>query len=156
MTRLVEYIVKNLERSYIFEMAYERREYMNKLFELRLQLVENWALIRYCSLYDNENLNKNHWKKELFAHISNLNKMKLKVDKTRATEQELVDKAEFNNVENIIKIIEFKFEIEDLANDETIRTIAEDFTEYGLNELITIISNNNLTATELKYYLDTI
>lgn len=52
MTRLVEYIVKNLERSYIFEMAYERREYMNKLFELRLQLVENWALIRYCSLYD--------------------------------------------------------------------------------------------------------
>jgi ethanolamine utilization protein EutP (predicted NTPase) len=156
MTRLVEYIVKNLERSYIFEMAYERREYMNKLFELRLQLVENWALIRYCSLYDNENLNKNHWKKELFAHISNLNKMKLKVDKTRATEQELIDKAEFNNVENIIKIIEFKFEIEDLTNDETIRTIAEDFTEYGLNELITIISNNNLTATELKDYLDTI
>ena len=85
MTRVVEYIVKNLERSYIFEMAYERREYMNKLFELRLQLVENWALIRYCSLYDNENLNKNHLKKELFAHISNLNKMKLKVDKTRAT-----------------------------------------------------------------------
>lgn len=156
MTRLIEYIVKNLERSYIFEMAYERREYMNKLFELRLQLVENWALIRYCSLYDNENLNKNHWKKELFAHISNLNKMKLKVDKTRATEQELIDKAEFNNVENIIKIIEFKFEIEDLANDETIRTIAEDFVEYGLNELMTIISNNNLTATELKDYLDTI
>lgn len=156
MTRLVEYIVKNLERSYIFEMAYERREYMNKLFELRLQLVENWALIRYCSLYDNENLNKNHWKKELFAHISNLNKMKLKVDKTRATEQELINKAEFNNVENIIKIIEFKFEIEDLTNDEIIRTIAEDFTEYGLNELITIISNNNLTATELKDYLDTI
>lgn len=162
MKKLTEYIVEKLSETSLFEMAYQRKEYMNKLFDLRLQLVENWALLRYCTLQcTDEQFNnlpdvsqtRNHWEKELKAHINNLNMMNLNVDKTRATYQELIEKAELNNTEKIISIIEFKFDVEGILNEDIIKIIAEDFVEYGLEELIEIICKKKLTVQELNEYV---
>ena len=168
MIKLVEYIAEKLTSTRIFEMTFQRRVYMKTLFDLRLQLVENWALIRYCTLQkSNEEYNnlidvsqtRNHWEKELRAHIYNLYKMKLDVDKTRATEQELIEYSEFKNIDNIKEIIEFKFDVEGIFNNgdkDIIDEIAKDFVEYGLDELIEIICKKKLSVNEIKEYLSNI
>ena len=168
MIKLVECIVEKLSKTRLFEMAFQRRVYMKTLFDLRLQLVENWALIRYYTLQkSNEEYHnlidvsqtRNHWEKELRAHISNLYKMKLDVDKTRATEQELIEYSEFKNIDNIKEIIEFKFDVEGILNDaakDIIDEIAKDFVEYGLDELIDIICKKKLSVNDIKEYLSDI
>ena len=168
MIKLVEYIAEKLTSTRIFEIAFQRRVYMKTLFDLRLQLVENWALIRYCTLQkSNEEYNnlidvsqtRNHWEKELRAHISNLYSMKLDADKTQATEQELIEYSEFKNIDNIKEIIEFKFDVEGILNDDDkdiIDEIAKDFVEYGLDELIEIICKKKLSVNEIKEYLSDI
>ena len=168
MIKLIEYIAEKLTNTRIFEIAFQRRVYMKTLFDLRLQLVENWALIRYCTLQkSNEEYHnfidvsqtRNHWEKELRAHIYNLYNMKLDVDKTRATEQELIEYSEFKNIDNIKEIIEFKFDVEGILNDDDkdiIDEIAKDFVEYGLDELIEIICKKKLSVNEIKEYLSNI
>ena len=168
MIKLVECIIEKLSNTRLFEMAFQQRVYMKTLFNLRLQLVENWAMIRYCTLQkSNEEYNnlidvsqtRNHWEKELRAHISNLYSMKLDVDKTRATEQELIEYSEFKNIDNIKEIIEFKFDVEGILNDDDkdiIDEIAKDFVEYGLDELIEIICKKKLSVNEIKEYLSCI
>ena len=82
--------------------------------------------------------------------------MKLDVDKTRATEQELIEYSEFKNIDNIKEIIEFKFDVEGILNDDDkdiIDEIAKDFVEYGLDELIEIICKKKLSVNEIKEYL---
>ena len=168
MIKLVECIVEKLSKTRLFEMAFQRRVYMKTLFDLRLQLVENWALIRYYTLQkSNEEYHnlidvsqtRNHWEKELRAHISNLYKMKLDVNKTRATEQEFIEYSEFKNIDNIKEIIEFKFDVEGILNDaakDIIDEIAKDFVEYGLDELIDIICKKKLSVNDIKEYLSDI
>ena len=85
--------------------------------------------------------------------------MKLDVDKTRATEQELIEYSEFKNIDNIKEIIEFKFDVEGILNDDDkdiIDEIAKDFVEYGLDELIEIICKKKLSVNEIKEYLSNI
>ena len=85
--------------------------------------------------------------------------MKLDVDKTRATEQELIEYSEFKNIDNIKEIIEFKFDVEGILNDDDkdiIDEIAKDFVEYGLDELIEIICKKKLSVNEIKEYLSCI
>lgn len=168
MIKLVECIVEKLSKTRLFEMAFQRRVYMKTLFDLRLQLVENWALIRYCTLQEsNEEYHnlidvsqtRNNWEKELRAHISNLYNMKLDVDKTQSTEQELIEYSEFKNIDNIKEIIEFKFDVEGILNDaakDIIDEIAKYFVEYGLDELIEIICKKKLSVNEIKEYLSDI
>ena len=82
--------------------------------------------------------------------------MKLDVDKTRATEQELIEYSEFKNIDNIKEIIEFKFDVEGILNDDDkdiIDEIAKDFVEYGRDELIEIICKKKLSVNEIKEYL---
>ena len=85
--------------------------------------------------------------------------MKLDADKTRATERELIEYSEFKNIDNIKEIIEFKFDVEGILNDDDkdiIDEIAKDFVEYGLDELIEIICKKKLSVNEIKEYLSDI
>ena len=85
--------------------------------------------------------------------------MKLDVNKTRATCQELIEYSEFKIIDNIKEIIEFKFDVEGILNDDTkdiIDEIAKDFVEYGLDELIEIICKKKLSVNEIKEYLSNI
>ena len=43
-----------------------------------MKIIENWCLVKYCSLYDTNNINKNHWVNELTAHMYNILKRQLK------------------------------------------------------------------------------
>lgn len=60
MNKLVEYLIKQLSKTKIFEMTYSREQYIDNIDDIADQIVENWCLIRYCTLYDKDNKNKVH------------------------------------------------------------------------------------------------
>ena len=57
MKSIKEYILNVIQESYIFEMAYDRKEIKKRVEALTNQIIENWCLIKYCSLYDKNNTN---------------------------------------------------------------------------------------------------
>ena len=73
-----EYILEKLQNTLVFEMAYSRQELKTIFDGILDQIIENWCLVKYCSLYDPSNINKNHWVNELTAHMYNILKRQLK------------------------------------------------------------------------------
>ena len=72
MRDLKNYIFETISNTWLFEMAYNRQEYLYRIMGLNKQIVENWCLVKYCNLYDEENKNRLHWSSELIAHLENL------------------------------------------------------------------------------------
>ena len=138
-----EFIVEKLQKTNIFEMAYSRQKYMDILDGLKRQILENWILIRFCTL-SGRTENKEHWKDELDAHIINLYDMTLKVNnKKNASKEVLIDMAEYDNEDRIIKTIYGKCKKEQIdIKDENIIQACKDWVKYGIHEIIDIISMN--------------
>ena len=78
MLNIKEYILEKFQNTLIFEMAYSRKELKNSFDSILDQIIEKWCLVKYCSLYDEQNLNKTHWANELTAHMYNILKRQLK------------------------------------------------------------------------------
>ena len=114
MKNLVDFVLSNISNTKIFEMAYNRSKYIDKVLGLNKQIVENWCLIKYCNLYDVENYNRLHWCRELITHLSNLNMDVLKNgNKLRAT-KEAFEIDELYDENQICIICERKWDIENL------------------------------------------
>lgn len=137
---LQNFLVEQLEKTHLYEMAYNRSRYIDEVDNLLKQLIENWCLIRYCTISGEKQELKNHWKQELKAHIDNLAKMSVKVDKTKTTRFALIDQPESKNVDWIIQVISMKFDEENIdVNLSDVEEAATDLVEYGLDELVEII-----------------
>lgn len=157
MNILKNWLIESLCKTQIFEMAYSRSKYQDTIIDLTSQLVENWCLIRHCTLYDKHNINKNHWKYELRAYILKLNGMLVKVDKKRATEEVLIKWEELNVYTNVLRKISYKCHKEKLdIESENIKNVTLDFVEYGIFEVIDLICTKNLTLQSINEYLDNI
>ena len=78
IVNIKEYILEKLQNTPVFEMAYSRKELKTSFDGILDQIIENWCLVKYCSLYDEQNINKNHWANELTAHMYNILKRQLK------------------------------------------------------------------------------
>ena len=78
IVNIKEYILEKLQNTLVFEMTYSRKELKNSFDGILDQIIENWCLVKYCSLYDEQNINKNHWANELTAHMYNILKRQLK------------------------------------------------------------------------------
>ena len=127
MKRLVNYILEKVSNTKLFEMALDRSNYCDKLFFSRIQIVQNWCLIKYCNMFDEENYNRLHWSKELEAQLVSLQKIKLKSgDKLRATYIELIDKAELDDEDMVESICKDKWKRENLPT-ESLKIISKEF-----------------------------
>lgn len=152
MKSIKEYILDVIQESYIFEMAYDRKELKKRVEALTNQIIENWCLIKYCTLYDNENRNKNHWKQELRAHLYNIYEMKIKggnaTAKYNLISEIIFDKREITTTNKISLIIRNKFRIENIP-------IKFDICSYcieDLQEIITLVSNKENEENSDKIY----
>lgn len=56
MMDLKNYILEAISNTYLFEMAYSREKYIDRLMGLDMQILENWCLIKYCNMFDKEKL----------------------------------------------------------------------------------------------------
>ena len=152
MKSIKEYILNVIQESYIFEMAYDRKEIKKRVEGLINQIIENWCLVKYCSLYDNNNINKHHWKQELKAHLYNIYEMKLKggnaKTKYNLISEIIYDKKEITTSSKISSIIRIKFRTENINIYKDICDLCID----NLNYIIELISNNENDNNTDKIY----
>lgn len=139
MNRIIEDIVKAFSKSALFEMALDRANFVKLTSNLAPQIVENWCMIHYCTLFDPNNLNKNHWKQELDAYCYRLYNTKTKNNKQRILEQVFIQDNELNNKDVVYKWMQRKFRIEQINDIDHQNQICEDFIKY-IEHLIYLIS----------------
>lgn len=152
MNALKEFLLESIQKTYIFEMAVSRKELKDKVDNLIYQIIEDWCLVKYCTLYDNININKNHWQKELRAHILNIYNRQLKGGdnsaKFKLIEDVIIDKLEITTANKINRIIKAKFRDENL-------NITSELCNCCIEELYTIMqlmSNKDNTENFEKIF----
>lgn len=152
MKSIKEYILDAIQESYIFEMAYNRKEIKNLVDGLINQIIENWCLVKYCTLYDNENRNKYHWKQELKTHLYNIYEMKIKggnaKTKYNLISEIIYDKKEITTSSKIASIIRIKFRKENIIIDNDICNSCIENLKY----VIELISNDENDDNTDKIY----
>lgn len=129
----------HLIRKRMFEMVLEKSKYQDRVFHLMPQIVQNWCLCEYCKRYDPKNRNYRGWRKELIAHIGNLNAIPVKGNKYSWTYDEIIKENEFNNIIVIKSVCEYKLDSEEEIN----------FTSDIRNELYKSFSDNVEYIVEL-------
>lgn len=136
-------------KSLIFEMAIPLKDYKNRVDGLRFQLVENWCLCKYCSLFDQDNPNFNHWKVELRAAIKNLKMVDIKndIDKHKTITKMLIDDYDYSDYHMILRIIDDKFDDEHINDWFKKERVSIEFSK-NVNELIDVISNNDFKIND--------
>lgn len=152
MKSIKEYMLNVIQESYIFEMAYNRKEIKKRVEALTNQIIENWCLIKYCSLYDKTNTNKYHWKQELKAHLYNIYEIKIKGGNAKTKynfiSEIIYDKKEITTSSKISSIIRIKFRNENIIIHNDICDLCID----NLNYIIELISNNENDDNTDKIY----
>lgn len=152
MKYLKDFILEAVSNTWLFEMAYSRQNYLHQIMGLNKQIVENWCLIKYCNLYDEENYNRLHWSKELIAHMENLCNCQLKkgLDKLKTTEYGFIYQAELDDEDVVYKMLYRKWKDEDLP-EYARKIVAKKFTEE-LSKLCTLIANGSVEDIENYVY----
>ena len=137
----------------LLEMAIPLKNYKERVDGIRLQLVENWCLCKYCQIYDTQNKNYNHWIIELRAHMDNIKSLNIKQgDKLKTLKKMFIDDYDFDDNNTIYRIIIGKFQRENITNINVISSICNEFTN-SVNIFIdalgidSIITDNYLNDT---------
>ena len=148
LTTIKEYILEKLQNTLVFEMTYSRKELKNSFDSILDQIIENWCLVKYCSLYDTNNINKNHWVNELTALMYNILKRQLKNGGEDAKLQLLksvaYDQKEYTTAVAIKKCIRFKFKKENIQ-------ITDELCSACIEALETILELISKRDTEENY-----
>ena len=148
MTTIKEYILEKLQNTLVFEMAYSRKELKNSFDSILDQIIENWCLVKYCSLYDTSNINRNHWTNELTTHMYNILKRQLKNGGEDAKLQLLksvaYDQKEYTTAAAIKKCIRLKFKKENIQ-------ITDELCSACIEDLETILELISKRDTEENY-----
>lgn len=152
-------LAEKLYGTSLFEMAYNIKQIRSWITSGNLsQIVQNWCLVRYCSLYDKKSIYKNGWSKELYAKMRDLQKMYFKGDKHYVIEQCLIKEAEINKPRAVEDHLLDKWLDEHLPTDEKLTRVINDFIKelpILINYLSVNMSSEKSTKdsiTELKNY----
>lgn len=155
-TWLRKYITESVEDTLrrmgvLNEMAVPLKKYTERVDGLRFQLVENWCLCDWCSKYDRENPNFNHWLTELKSCMNNLKFLSIKkgIDKRNTLARLLIDDYDYDDAVMIANIVRDKFENEHITDPTQIETVAKDFAEC-INDTIEIMA---MEHTSLNAYM---
>ena len=148
ITNIKEYILEKLQNTLVFEMTYSRKELKNSFDDILDQIIENWCLVKYCSLYNVQNINKNHWANELAAHMYNILKRQLKNGDEDAKLQLLksvtYDQKEYTTAAAIKRCIRLEFKKENIQ-------ITNELCSACIEDLETILKLISKRDTEENY-----
>lgn len=152
-------IREELQRYVISEMAMSIKDYKYRVESLMQQILENWCLIRYCSITGEKQELKNHWKYELKAHINNIASIKLKNGNSYLSKQNalyaLWNAYDWDTDETCIsRRLYAKFEKENInTNDIVFAQIVSEFKNETKNIINILLSTSNM---EVSNYVNNI
>ena len=128
--RIRRIVKEELER--LLEYAIPRAKFVDNVARLAYQITENWCLVHYCTLIGGHQT-QGHWKKELYAHLTNIANDTIKRNNSHATrlkaiQEGFMEKDLPTNVERVDQIVQGKFSIEGFdADSEEYQTTISDF-----------------------------
>lgn len=152
-------LIEKLNDTRLFKMAYSIKQIRSWITSGNLsQIVQNWCLVRYCTLYDRNSIYKKGWSKQLYTKIRDLQKIYVKGDKHKIIETCLIKEAEINKKRAVEDHLIDKWLDEKLPIDVKFDWVVSDFIEELptiINYLSVNITSNKSTQeiiTELKDY----
>lgn len=157
MKTLTEYLVEYLSHTKLFEMAIERKKYIQLVKSLEQQIFENWCLIRYAKIYGNAHHKQyiNHWKQELKTYLLKLSSVDIKGgNKSNAITQLWINEFEYQkHPDAIYGMIIIKFESEQIDTDAHIDIMLKIATACtnDITYIINIISSGD--AYKISQYV---
>lgn len=141
-------VVSATTQQVLNEMAVPIKTYKARVDNLRLQLVENWCLCRYCQLFNPNSEYFNHWIKELRAHMNNIKSLNLKKgDKLKILTQMLIVDYDFDDVNTIYRIVVGKFGRERISNVNIISRVCGDFAN-SINDFVKALGMDNIITED--------
>ena len=125
------------------EMAIPLKSFLAQADGLGWQIAINWCLCKWCQLYDSQCINFNHWKDELAAHLSHLNRLNIKngIDKRKHLNKIWIQNYDFNDKNTILKVIANKFYKEHIDDKHQCNVVASAFAN-SIDEIINVVSND--------------
>lgn len=135
-----------IKKHLLTEYAIPIKQYKSRIDGLRLQLVENWCLCKYCQLFKPDSENFTHWINELRAHMDNIKSLNIKSgNKCKILKSMLIDDFDFDDNGTIYRIIVGKFKREGINDVNVISKITTEFTNnielfinvLGIDDIIT-------------------
>ena len=131
MRRIIKAVVKEeLER--LLEYAIPRAKFVDNVWHLSQQIVENWCLVHYSTLIGGHQT-QDHWRKELRSHMLNIANDNIKGN---------------NSYDSRLKAIREGFEMKDLflGQDRIMALITNKFLDEGID-----IESNEVKQTALDF-----
>lgn len=129
---LFDKVLEDVQETKLFEMAISRQRYQEISEGLFAQIAENWILIRYQLRYGTSRNLITHWSYELMAHLDRVQRLHLKAgDRERALRQVLIDQFEWDDPENVFRMVRAKMRQEQIFDNDKIKEVCEEFiSEY--------------------------
>lgn len=112
-------LLENNKRLILNEMALPRKTYKKRIDDLMPQVLENWCLVHYCTVIEQEQY-KVHWSGELRVHLLTMTRLSISNNDSKESRlkvlQEIWDendygKPEFLNLTVVNKFIEEQIDI---------------------------------------------
>ena len=127
-------------------MAIGLEEYIGRVDKLRLHLVENWCLCKYCELYDSGNPYFEDWAEALLYAMNDIKSLNVNDgNKLDTLKQMLIEEYNFNDANTIHRIIVDRFNREHICNNTRTQYVSEQFTE-SIDDFITTLGDDRIIA----------
>lgn len=127
-------------------MAIGLAEYIGRVDKLRLHLVENWCLCKYCELYDSGNPYFEDWAEALLYAMNDIKSLNVNDgNKLDTLKQMLIEEYNFNDANTIHRIIVDRFNREHICNNTRTQYVSEQFTE-SIDDFITTLGDDRIIA----------
>ena len=152
---ILDTVYNILKNTYLFEYLVHRKKFINDTYNLIPQILENWCLIRYCTL-TNRNETKEHWKNELCTHLEHIMFENVKSNNSYESRfkaiKEAFKMADLNDNENrIFQIVRRKLiNKEHIPLDNIFNQVILDCFN-SLNDIASVLSNVNRYDLIEKY-----
>jgi len=124
-----ECIHQALNEEMLCEMALPRKTYKEKVDGLIPQILENWCLVRYCSILGLEH-NKSHWSDELRGHLLTVSRFSIKGNDSIQSRRKIFleiweendyDKSQFLNMTIANKFLKEGFDLSSIEYEQAIK-----------------------------------
>lgn len=120
-------ILEENKRLFLVEMAFSRNDYKEKIDSLFPQILENWCLVRYCSIVGGI-VTKNHWVNELRGYLVGASRYIVKKNDSIRTRRKVLDEIWDENDYSIPKILNMTV-INKMFDESAIDTESEEYKQ---------------------------
>jgi hypothetical protein len=135
------------KKGYITEMALHKKDFVTLLLDLKDQLIENWCLCAYCSLYDKTNDNFDHWCVEFMSYANKIKRCNLKGgNKQKVISETYLNKYDINTANMVYRIIRGKFNREQI--DENLAKMVSKICSQNAAQIVNFLSNDEYDSDE--------